>query len=113
MKTPTPKISFPISRLSILLVVLILATILIIFGVNYYFKKPKTIPAPVLQKEKTEIEKQLEELEKLRQSAPKLSEQELKKQQEELEKLRKQAPQFSEKEIQQQLEELEKLRKGQ
>lgn len=96
----------------ILVIVFVLALALTIY---FSYRKPKIIPGEeLMKKEKTLTEKQIEELEVLRQQAGEehFTEKELEVQNKELEKLKKESnfqPPSAE-ELQKQLEELDKLR---
>ncbi len=86
----------------------------LIFSIILLFRTTQPLPMveekPFLEQEQRIIEKQLRELEGLREEAHPLTEKEIKAQLKELEKLRQKRKLLSQEEIQKQLEELEKLR---
>ena len=90
--------------------------ILLFIGIGFleFLKNPENLSEekeiPKEEKEETIIEKQLKELERLRENTQPLTEEEIKKQMEELERLRQEQKPLSQQEIQKQLEELEKMR---
>jgi len=73
------------------------------------FQRERIVPEEMIGEEAM-IEKQLEELERLREATSPLTEEEIQSQLQELEKLRQETESLSERETQTQLEELEKLR---
>lgn len=96
------------------LVTAILAVIIVLGGLIVYLVYiPQDISGPQQEKVKSLVQKQLEELEGLRENTEPLTEEQVQDQLEELEDLRQNTKPLTEEEVQKQLEELENLRNNQ
>jgi len=94
----------------VLLIIVVLAALVGLAEFLYLSRAKKEEPIIPQKKEKTKIEQQLEELEKLRKDTPPLTEEQIKIQSEELKKLRKKTKPLTKEALQKQIEELKKLR---
>ena len=90
----------------LLCLIVIAAAVLICIGVVYYLSRTEIKEEP---KEETLIERQLRELDELRENTPPLTEEEIQEQSRKLDQLRGENQPLSEEEIQEQLKELDKL----
>jgi len=101
-----------LKRASVLyLIGAILSIIIVLTGLIFYIVYiPQDIKEPKQEEAESLIEKQLRELDRLRQNTEPLTEEQIQEQLEQLDRLRQATEPLTEEEIQKQLEELENLR---